>query len=408
MKAIPFLLFVALGVLASCVSAESKKQAYLDVLESATIGEEQEMQKKQEKGVIIVREPHSHGPDRKYGAGDAARLAAFMQLYALGEDVNKLKDEYKLTGMSYAIRLNDRAAVDELIALGDDLQFGAFTEDKHDGDCCCSFNSHPSGYVNEALECGHEELARYLLSRGAAPTGVKWCIQNDNVPMLKALLAAGGSVREDEGMEESGPYANFLRARSAEMLRYLFAETPYAQLDKSERIFLIGLCGNENELARIKKLCLQAGVITAADLAAYARGGIAQLEKRREKDEGLRLNPFSYPHRRNYEDFPLWMPFEDAIRVFRALAGSNVAEQDAAVLMMLRYRKNDNVVQQEYDYFISSLVIIGDTRFAALLAKLTPKQLESVRAIVMLWDDSFPYLRKHYPHTAAKLNLRDE
>ena len=406
---------MALGVLASCSTLNNQdKQDHLAVLKSATTGKEKEYVAMY--GSRYVREPHSY-LDRKYGASDAERLAAFMALYAMGEDVKKLKDEYEMTGMSYAIRLNDRASVEKLRALGDDLQFGAYTEDKHDGDCCCSFDSHPRGYVHEALHSGHEELARYLLSCGAAPTGVWWCIANDNVSMLKTLLAAGGTVREDEEPCERGIIPNFVYAKSPEMMRYLFAETPFAQMDKNERIFLIRQYANEDGRKRATNLCLQAGALTPEDLRAYERGGIAQLDKRREHDSDLpRFNPIEYPSRRTSEDEPLWMPFADALRIFRALAGSDAAVQDAAVLMMLRHPyttaektkyAEPHADQHRWDYFMNALLIVGDARFAAQLAKLTPKQLKYARCTIMWEDDNIPCLRKRYPRTSAKLNLRN-
>ncbi|MCH5284922.1 MAG: ankyrin repeat domain-containing protein [Akkermansiaceae bacterium] len=401
------------------------KQVYLDVLNSSTLGYkkdyERRMAQEYPNDSSARPEPVSFdfsAPGRQYGASDAARLAAFKALYALGEDVKTLTDEYGMTGMSYAIRLNDRASVDELRALGDDLQFGAYTEDKHDGDCCCSFDCHPSGYVEEALISGHEDMARYLLSSGAAPTGLQWCIVHDRLPMLKELLAAGGTVREDEAPIEFGYIANFTYARSPEMLRFLMSETPYAQLHKSEIIFLINIRENtwlDGEKEKFMELIAQAGVLTKEDWEAYERGGIAQLmTKLLSMNDGHPCDFPCYPLRRGYGGEPLWMPFEDAIRIFRALAGEDAGKQDAAVLFLLLYPQYINEQNPDEEpcsitefgnLCLQALCIIGDERFSALLSQLSPKQLAAVAFTADWGVRERETICTHYPLTAAALKL---
>ena len=372
---------------------QALKQPAQDILYSATA----EKRKDNPDIVILYLEPGQ-------GATKEQRLAAFKELYALGENVEK-RDEYNYTGLGYACALGKLDEVKQLLQLKPNLRHDAY--DPHDiEECTCGVDTnYMPGYVQVALENGHKDVARYLLSHKAAPTGAAHCIEKDDISMLRELLAAGGSVHEAEHHGEPCTLAS----KSPAMIRFLLANgcrkmRPLECLLRLRRTY-----ANKPATEAAKRdLFLQAGCITPHDIAEFDNGGLACF-----KDEWCEID---YPQtdktsREENYDWS-WMKPEEAWSIFSALAGTNPAAQDAATLRILRRIPAPHIVKKEYisgacaRTLYIALRITGDTRFAAQVAKLTPTHRAQVLNVL---ENALPNNTKlqkilnSHPHTQNAL-----
>ena len=365
-------------------SPEEKKKALQAVLNSAR-AEDAAKRKPGEPPVVYI------GPPLSKGASAEERLAAFKELYALGEDVDAT-DEFYYTGLGYACKLNDRASVDEILKLKPNLMRGKHEDD--DEECHCMDWMFPPGYVKVALENGHRELALYLLSRGAAPVGVPWCLEHDDLPMLKALLAAGGSLRE--GMED---VPLIISAKSVEMVRYLHRKGSRCT-DATEYLYMLRWVREKDE-AQARETFVEAGLITPKDVENFDRGGIPKLYS-----VG---NPPSYLQ--PYPDD--WQPKAAARRMFNDLCGADAAAQDATVPRILSRPLSKDEKNGYYSSragtLCAALIIVGDERFVAQLQKLSPARREFARKLLekgLYGKDHLPDILAAHPRTCRLLGLR--
>lgn len=371
-------------VLTMTGSPEERKAALEGLLHSAT--EEDKARARQTNVFFIAGE----GLPYAKGASAEVRLAAFKQLYALGTDVEKT-DEFYYTGLAYACKLNDRASMDEILKYKPNLQLGKHEDSE--GECHCMDWKNPPAYTKVALENGHRELALHLLSLGAAPVGVMWCIIHDDLPMLEELLKAGGSLREGLDNEDA---PHIIRAKSTEMVRYLHSKGSRCT-DATEYLYLLRLYRNEDE-AQAREMFVTAGLITPEDVENFDRGGVPKL-------------PYAF----NLPYYPNdWLPEDAAHRLFNALCGADAAAQDETVAIILRSPLNED----EKDGYSSSrdatlcaaLIIVGDDRFTTQLQKLTPTDRQFARKLLDSGLDSFHSERKAdilaaHPRTCQLLGL---
>ena len=366
---------------------ELKKLAE-DVLFSAT----EEKHKENPKMLILYLE-------EGLGATREERLAAFRELYALGESPEK-RDEYDYTGLGYACALGRLDEVKKLLELKPDLQVGAY-DPSVKRDCCCGGSrNYMPGYVQVALENGHKDLARYLLGLKAAPVGAGVCLKNDDISMLKELLAAGGSVHE---AEQHPGLPCTMDARSPEMIRFLLANgcRKMRPLECLYRIRERHVDDAGAEAAQ-RDIFLKAGCLTPHDVEEFDKGGLAHCKGGWEQ---MSLPAAGLDDRD--EDYGWsWVKRDEAWNICTALAGTSLSAQDAAVLHLLRLIPTPRVVRVEHldltcvSSMNTALCIVGDERFAAQVARLTAAQrahvlfvLESTyptREEMKEWEENYP------------------
>lgn len=154
-----------------------------------------------------AKELKAQHPDRVYlkipkglGASPRERLDAFLKLYELGADINETRDEYDYTGLGYACMLGDRDTLHRLVNMGANLRDGILHNALHD-ECGCTLTDTSNfmpGYVAIAIEHGQQDIARWLLQHKAPASGVHACVEQDDVQMLRELIAAGAKPHKDE------------------------------------------------------------------------------------------------------------------------------------------------------------------------------------------------------------------
>lgn len=368
-------------------------QRYMSVLNSGTDERRAQIQKQYGDKPVVILEKLPEG----LGATRQERMQAFLHLYELGMDINT-SDEYGYTGLGYACALGDMALVRELCEkYKPNLKHGMPVHHSDEEDChCCDgmFNTMP-GYVEVALRNGHKDIARYLLSLKAAPLGVQCCIEQDDLPMLRELLAAGASVHEGE---EERP--NTLLAPSVEMLRFLLSKGCPALMPQ-EYLWWI-----PRDKPEKRALLLQAGVVSQQDIDDFDHGGLSKLDS---------VDKLPLPPRKGKEVLLWsWMPASEARKAFCSLVGTDTAAQDAAVLRMLRQPISARELKsmrtygwwQKRQLLYVAMLIVGDERFAALLEKVNDVQREVV-AIVLTSElrSDAAQIRNAYPRTLSLLHL---
>lgn len=360
-----------------------------DVLFSATAKMRQGMPDKQ---VVFLQLEEGLGASRE------ERLEAFKKLYDLGESIDK-RDEYNYTGLGYACALGKLDEVKALLERGPDLKHGAYHPDDEETCGCCVTGNFMPGYVKVALKNGHRDVARYLLSRKAAPVGVAVCLEQDDRGMLQELLAAGGSVHETERHDEPCT----MNAKSPEMIRFLLGKG-CRKMSPLECLFRIRQWHDNDAKAEaaLRELFLKAGCLSRRDIDEFDKGGLAGYKG----EWGLLSLPATgkKSYDENYDWS--WLRREEAWKILARLAGTSHAAQDAATLDILRRvpsRRGENCASTIF----LALRVVGDERFAAQVDQLPAQQRANARVALESGldrlDDRMMSWAEYYPLSARAL-----